>query len=100
MFTLLDNILLGFLSGLWKYFEEVLEKSYKYKINITIDNVSGKSSDVEITHNGKKEYKKIIVFGLYDPTKEIFKWNGMTNKLFYEKLVNDGAKELFRTMEL
>ena len=99
LFTMVDNFLLEALENLWEYFEDVLKKSYEYKINVTSDNVKGKSFDVEVIHKGKSEYKKIIVFGVYDPNNELFIWNGATNKMFYDKMIKDNAEQTFGSMK-
>jgi hypothetical protein len=102
MFDKIDNIFLSIMLKYKKIFEDVIQQSKVYNINLTKEHINLQKQTVEITNvrNKKTSTHKVICFCIYDTKQELFRWmNGFNHMLFGSKDFQDMIVRWFGTRQ-
>lgn len=97
MFDKLDELFFSTILLNKQLFDNTMDKSLEYKLNLTKDIVQLKTSKIEVEFNGKTKIHTIILFGLYDKIRRVYKWMGQTNELLGEQVIRYDVENIFGT---
>ena len=95
MFDKLDELFFSTILLNKQLFDDMMNKTLDYKLNLTKDIVQLKTPKIEVEFNGKTKTHTIILFGLYDKIKKIYKWIGQTNELLIEQVIRYDVENIF-----
>lgn len=99
MFDKLDELFFSTILLNKQLFDNTMDKTLEYKLNLTKDIVKLKTSKIEVDFNGKTKTHTIILFGLYDKIRRIYKWIGQTNELLVEQVIRYDVENIFGTWQ-
>lgn len=95
MFDKLDELFFSTILLNKQLFDNMMDKTLEYKLNLTKDIVQLKTSNIEVEFNGKTKTHTIILFGLYDKIGRKYKWMGQTNELLAEQVIRYDVENIF-----
>jgi hypothetical protein len=99
MFNKLDELFFHTILLNKQLFDDMMDKTIEYKLNLTKDIVQLRTSKIDVEYDGKTKKHIIILFGLYDKIGRIYKWMGQTNELLAEQLMRYDVEDIFGTYQ-
>ena len=97
MFDKLDELFFHTILLNKQLFDNMINKTLEYKLNLTKDIVQLQTSKIDVEYKGETKKHIIILFGLYNKIGRIYKWIGQTHKLLVEQLMRYDVEDIFGT---